>query len=261
MEIIIYADFSCPYSYLASLRADQLLWSGAAEIDWRAITHSTDDGRDDRDRDLAAVAALAGPGEQGPHPLAGPVNEGATVAAYAEAVSDGVQDQLRRRLFDAIWTEARRVSAVYEVRHLIADVMCPPEPIWPRLISPDLPGALLHDPDVNRIVRRSGGTVTVYDGALTATASRRIRRWRQEWLALPQPLTPVVIPPDGAVLARLGALRYLAAAASIGTPSPPALDQQVPDSADRDGLRAGLLPRAQRGAAAGMPPGGLAARR
>ena len=157
MEIIIYADFSCPYSYLASLRADQLLWSGAAEIDWRATTHSTDDGRDDRDRDLAAVAALTRPGEQGPHPLAGPVNEGATVAAYAEAVSDGVQDQLRRRLFDAIWTEARRVSTVYEVRNLIADVMCPPEPIWPRLISPDLPSALLHDPDVNRIVRGSFG--------------------------------------------------------------------------------------------------------
>ena len=57
-------------------------------------------------------------------------------------MSDGVQDQLRRRLFDAIWTEARRVSTMYEVRHLIADVMCPPEPIWPRLISPGLPSAL-----------------------------------------------------------------------------------------------------------------------
>jgi hypothetical protein len=270
MVIIIYADFSCPYSYLASLRADQLLWSGAAEIDWRAITHRRgpsdggprpDDGNDDRDRGLAAVAALARPGEQGPHPLAGPVNEGATVAAYAEAVSDGVQDQLRRRLFDAIWTEARRVSIVDEVRHLIADVMCPPEPIWPRLISPDLPGALLHDPDVNRIVRRSGGTVTLYDGPLTATGSRRIRQWQQEWLALPHPLTPVVIAPDGAVLPRLGALRYLAAAASIGTPSPPALDQQIPERADRDGLRPGPLPRSQRGAVAGMPPGGLAARR
>jgi hypothetical protein len=189
------------------------------------------------------------------------VNEGATVAAYAEAVSDGVQDQLRRRLFDAIWTEARRVSIVDEVRHLIVDVMCPPEPIWPRLISPDLPGALLHDPDVNRIVRRSGGTVTLYDGPLTATGSRRIRQWQQEWLALPHPLTPVVIAPDGAVLPRLGALRYLAAAASIGTPSPPALDQQIPERADRDGLRPGPLPRSQRGAVAGMPPGGLAARR
>jgi hypothetical protein len=226
MEIIIYADFSCPYSYLASLRADQLLWSGAAEIDWRAITHSTDDGRDDRD--LATVAALARPGEQGPHRLAGPVNEAATAAAYAEAVSDGVQHRLRRRLFDAIWTEARRVSTVYEVRHLIADVMCPPEPILHHLISPDLPVPLLHDPGVNRIVRRSGGTVTVYEGPLTAAGDRRIRRWQREWRALPAPVTPVVIAPGGAVLARLGALRYLTETASVGTLSPPAQDQQVP---------------------------------
>ena len=47
----------------------------------------------------------------------------ATAAAYAEVVSDGVQHQLRRRLFDAIWTQTRRVSTVYHVRHLIADVM------------------------------------------------------------------------------------------------------------------------------------------
>jgi len=62
MAIIIYADFGCPYCYLASLRADQLLWSGIAEIDWRAVTDRRDppddsrgrkDGRDDRDRDLA----------------------------------------------------------------------------------------------------------------------------------------------------------------------------------------------------------------
>ena len=270
MAIIIYADFGCPYCYLASLRADQLLWSGIAEIDWRAITHRRDppddgrgrkDGRDDRDRDLAAVAALARLGEQGPHPLAGPVNEGATVAAYAEAVSDGVQHHLRRRLFDAIWTEARRVATVYEVRHLIADIMYPPEPIWHYLISPDLPGALLHDPDVNRIVRRSGGTVTVYDGPLTEVGSRRIRRWQQEWLALPRPATPVVIAPDGAVLPRLGALRYLAAAVGTGTLPPPALGQQIPGGEDRGGLRPGPFPRSQRGAAAGMPPGGLAARR
>ena len=225
MEIIIYADFSCPYSYLASLRADQLLWSGAADIDWRAITR-TDDGCDDRD--LATVAPLARPGEQGPHRLAGPVNEAATAAAYAEAVSDGVQHRLRRRLFDAIWTEARRVSTVYDVRHLIADVMCPPEPILHHLISPDLPVPLLHDPGVNRVVRRSGGTVTVYEGPLTAAGEQRIWRWQREWRALPAPVTPVVIAPGGAVLARLGALRYLTETASVGTLSPPAQDQQVP---------------------------------
>ncbi len=147
----------------------------------------------------------------------------AAVAAYAESVSDGVPDQLRRRLFAAIWTEARRVSTVEGVRQLIADVMCPPEPIIYHLISPDLPNALIHDPDVNRVMRRSGGTVTVYDDPLTTLGTRRVRQWQQEWLALPSPVTPVVIDPDGAVLPRSDALRYLAAAVGVVSPPPPAL--------------------------------------
>ena len=57
MAIIIYADFGCPYCYLASLRADQLLWSGIAEIDWRAVT--------DR-RGLVAVAVTQFGGAAGP---------------------------------------------------------------------------------------------------------------------------------------------------------------------------------------------------
>jgi hypothetical protein len=260
MAIVIYADFSCPYSYLASLRVDRLLWSGAAEIDWRAIQRHPrlpgpppgspqPAGCDERGRDLAVVAAHARPDEQVPHPPAGPVDVEATGAAYAEAVAEGAQDQLRRRLFTAIWTQGRRVSTVYEVRQLIAEVMCPPEPIWPRLNSPDLPGALLHDPDVNRVIRRSGGTVTVYGGPLTGAGSRRVRQWQQEWLALPGRATPVVIAPGGTVLQRAVALHYLAALASVGTPSPPVLP------------RPGLLPRGQRRAAAGIPPGGLPARR
>jgi len=41
-------------------------------------------------------------------------------------------------------------------------------------------------------------------------------------------VTPVVIAPGGAVLARLRALRYLTETASVGTLSPSAQDQQVP---------------------------------
>ena len=77
MEIIIYADFSCPYSYLASLRVDQLLWSGAADIDWRAMTRRTDDGCDDRG--LATVAALS------PADNAEPEITGGTLLDYATA--------------------------------------------------------------------------------------------------------------------------------------------------------------------------------
>ena len=94
--------------------------------------------------------------------------------------------QMRRRPSAARTAEARRVTDVYEVRKLIADVMCPRQPILYHLISPDLPERRLHDPDVNRIVRRCGGTVTVYGGPLTAAGDRRVRQWRQEWLSPPR---------------------------------------------------------------------------
>ena len=226
MKIIIYGDFGCPYSYLASLRADELLESGVAEIDWRAVAPDRSrpgGGRDELGRDLAAISLFAQPGERLPRPAAGPVDVQSAISAYAEAVSDGVPHQMRWRLFAAIWAEARRVTDVYEVRKLIADVMCPRQPILYHLISPDLPSALLHDPDVNRIVRRCGGTVTVYGGPLTAAGDRRVRQWRQEWLSLPCAATPVVVNPDGDVLPCPVALDYLLMAVAGGRSGPPAL--------------------------------------
>ena len=101
--------------------------------------------------------------------------------------------------------------------------MYPPEPILPRLVSPDLPSALLHEPDVNLIMRREGGAVTVYGGPLTTAGERRLgsggtsgSRWRARsfrWSS----------GPDGAVLPRSGALGCLAAAADGGAPAAPRL--------------------------------------
>jgi len=78
MKIVIYGDFGCPYSYLASLRADELLESGAAEIDWRAVAPDPSrpgGSRDELGRDLAAISLFAQPGERLPRPAAGPVDE------------------------------------------------------------------------------------------------------------------------------------------------------------------------------------------
>jgi hypothetical protein len=49
-------------------------------------------------------------------------NTRAAVAAYAEAVTDGVEDKLRHRLFDAIWTQRRNLSGAYDVRRVITEV-------------------------------------------------------------------------------------------------------------------------------------------
>lgn len=39
MAVIIYGDFNCPYSYLASQRADLLSRMDIAKVEWRAVEH------------------------------------------------------------------------------------------------------------------------------------------------------------------------------------------------------------------------------
>ncbi len=240
MKVIVYADFNCVYCYVASQRADRLTREGTAEVDWRAVEHlprlpvtgykprpgEAQPGGEAGEDDLAEAARLVLPGEQ---PPAGPPsvisNTRAAVSAYAEAVADGIQNRLRLRLFEAIWAQGRNMSSAYDVRRVVAGLLWPADPIYPHLVSPDLPLPLLHDPDPMRIVRREGGTITPDGDPLTTAAYHRARQWRQQWLALfeparpepplfelarPQPAIPAVIGPDGAVHAGPDALRCLA---------------------------------------------------
>lgn len=236
MKVIVYADFNCVYCYLASQRADRLMREGTAEVEWRAVEHLPrlpvtgykprpgelqpgDAGGED---DLAEAACLALPDEWLPASLPAVIsNTRAAVSAYAEAITDGVQDRLRLRLFEAIWAQGRNMSSAQEVQRVITDLLWPADPVYLHLISPDLPTPVLHDPDPMRIVRREGGTVTQDGGPLTTAAYDRARQWRQEWLALsqsalsqsalPEPAVPAVIGPDGTVHAGPDGLRCLAA--------------------------------------------------
>ena len=240
MKVIVYADFNCVYCYLASQRADRLTREGTAEVDWRAVEHlprlpvtgykprpgEAQPGGEAGEGDLAEAARLALPGEQLP---AGPPavisNTRAAVSAHAEAITDGIQDRLRLRLFESIWAQGRNMSSAYDVRRVVAALLWPADPIYPHLVSPDLPTPVLHDPDPMRIVRREGGTITPDGGPLTTAAYHRARQWQQQWLALfeparpelplfelarPEPAIPAVIGPDGAVHAGPDALRCLA---------------------------------------------------
>jgi hypothetical protein len=150
--------------------------------------------------EMAEAARLALPGEWLPAALPAVMsNTKAAVSAYAEAITDGIRDQLRLRLFESIWVRGRNLSSPYEVRRVVTELAWPADPIYPHLISPDLPRPLLHDLDVMRILRRSGGTVTPDGGLLTTAAYLRARQWRQQCLALPEPVIPAVIGPDGAI--------------------------------------------------------------
>lgn len=229
MTVIIYGDFNCPYSYLASQRAGRLRKRGVA-VDWRAVEHDRrlpagglPSGSDQAswDRELAEVAALARPGEQVP---AGPPtmvsNTEAAVAAYAEAVSDGVADELRGSLFRAVWARGLNLSSPQEVRRLVTDLMWPREDVAVRLASPDFPSLLLRDTDMTRIVRRSGGTIALNGVPLTTAGWERVRQWRGEWLALPSQVIPAVIGPDHIVRPGVEGLRYLAGlAGAAGLPA------------------------------------------
>ena len=217
--MIIYGDFNCPYCYLANQRAELLGRAGIA-VDWRAVEHDPrlplTGGRSGSDlaawdRELADVASLALSGEHVPHsPPAVITNTKAAVAAYAEAVSDGVAVELRRRLFAAIWARGLRLSSAYEVRRLVTAVMWPQEAITSRLASPEFPSLLIRDPDLARIMRRSGGTIAPDGGPLTETGWQRIRQWREEWLKLPGQVIPAVVGPDKAVRSGASGLGYLA---------------------------------------------------
>ena len=111
------------------------------------------------------------------------------MAAYAEAITDGIQDELRHRLFDAIWVRRQNLSSAYDVRRVVTAITWPAAPVYFHLASPDLLLPLLHDPDPVRIVRRSGGTVPLDGGPLTSTGYRRCRDWQEQWLALPRQVT------------------------------------------------------------------------
>ena len=227
MKVIVFGDFNSLRCYLASQRADRLVREGKADVEWCAVEHrprlpvtgaKPTPGSMGADDDVAEAAQLALPGEQLP---AGPPsvisNTRAAVSAYAEAITDGIEDRLRLRLFELIWARGRNLSGPEEVRRVVTDLLWPADRIYPHLASPDLPSTLLHDPDPMRIVRREGGTVAPDGGPLTNAAYYRARQWRQEWLALlPEPVIPTVIGPDGAVHGGPDGLRCLAGIASYG---------------------------------------------
>jgi 2-hydroxychromene-2-carboxylate isomerase len=172
----IYGDFNCPFSALASVRADVLLATHSYAIDWRAIQHDTAIplAGEPVEGDTAAgleseVAKILDLSEHDAHLqlVVPPVrsNTAAACAAFAAAGDDA--DRLRRRLFAAVWVEGRNLGDPAELDRLDAI------------------------------------------GSDDATA----RRWQGEFEALPRPITPTLVLPDGYISRGLGALARLAALA------------------------------------------------
>ncbi len=237
MEMIVYGDFNCPYSYLASQRVDALIRRDRAAIEWRAVEHEpglsmigTPSGisRDVWERDLAAAASLALPAERPAGGLPREVsNTMAAVSAYAEAVTDGIQDDVRRALFDAVWVRRRNISSAYEVRAVVTAITRPVAPILPFLSS-ELPLPGFGDPDPAHITRVLGGTIAPNGAPLTTVGWRRVGQWRAEWLALPPPVVPIVVDSAGVAHRGVEGLAYLGALLSGSQTSP--AERVAPDA-------------------------------
>ena len=172
-RLTIYGDFNCPFSALASVRADLLLAADAYQIDWRAVQHDTATpiAGEAVEGDTAAgladeVATIADLSDHDVrlHLVVPPVRSNTAAASAALAAAGDDADRLRSRLFAAVWAEGRNLGDPAELDRL---------------------GVAGRD-DV--------------------TAAR----WQDEFEALPQPVTPTLVLPDGYISRGLGALARLA---------------------------------------------------
>ena len=174
VKLIVYGSFNCPYSYLASLRADRLAAAGAAEVDWRAVVHDpavprsglpvTGELAQMFDRELAEIRGLVRQGEA--YPARRPARQPDTtlaVAAYA-ATQAGDANRIRHAVYDAFWARGLDIGDPA----VLASLGCAARP-----------------------------PTTVMD------------RWRREWLSLGRPLVPMLVLPEGAVSRGLDALQRL----------------------------------------------------
>jgi predicted DsbA family dithiol-disulfide isomerase len=203
VELIVYGDFNCPFSALASARVSRLERIGAVHVDWRAVEHAPDippagiefagERASELERELEQIRSLLSVDE--PDRLTLPARQPNTrlvSAAYA-ATPTSDRPAMRDRLFAAHWSE----------------------------------GADLTD---DSTLARLGATTTDM-----ATADR----WREEWEHLDNPIVPVMVLADGYVSRGLGALARLAKLAhdtnTSGAGTPDASRPPITDHHDQGG--------------------------
>jgi 2-hydroxychromene-2-carboxylate isomerase len=172
--LTIYGDFNCPFSALASVRADVLVAVGGYEVEWRAVQHDTaipvagqpveGDTVAELNAEVAKIRELSADDVQ-LGLMVPPIrsNTAAASAAFASAAGEEA-DRLRRVLFAAVWSDGCNVGDPAQLDRLGA-----------------------------------AGRDNVVAG-----------RWQAEFEALAKPITPSLVLPDRYVSRGLGALARLA---------------------------------------------------
>jgi hypothetical protein len=204
-RIVVYGDFNCPWSYLASRRAS-VLAAGGVDVDWRAVEHEpwrpsrfTDSSvrfsslREEMDRVVAQLL----PGEALPYSLAGfvPYTK-AAVTGYAEAYAAGAGSRVRDLLFEAFWMHAFDLGDATVVRTLLVDAVR----------SGSSSGGVLRD---------WGYALDVGGGPVTTRSWRLVDSWADQWRATGKETVPVAFVDDDAPLFGTDAVERLGA--ELGT--------------------------------------------
>lgn len=172
---LVYGDFNCPLSLLASSWCDELTRMHALAVEWRAVEHDPGIPRRGRPLDDALAVDLAAQVDEvaqrlvrgGRIRLALPPvlpNSSLAIGAFAGQHAPNAR-RLRRALFAAVWRDGLNVGR------------------WAQL---------------DRVLT----TPLRVDFA-------RADRWRRSWADDGHPRLPAIVLPSGAVLQHEEALRYL----------------------------------------------------
>ena len=184
MKLVVYGSFNCPYSLLASRRADRLIELGIADVEWRAVVHEPDIALQGEpvvgemaalfDRELEEIRGLLRSGET--YEARPPTVQPNTILAVAgfSAMTGDDANRLRAQLFDALWVQGLNIGDA----HVLHELGCPTPP-----------------------------------------PSATVEQWRNEWLGFDRPLVPMLMLPDDAMSRGLGALKRLADFALGGAPA------------------------------------------
>lgn len=182
-HVIVYGDFNCPWSYLASRRA-ALLSTNGLQVDWRAVEHApledlTAVDPSDRFENLRSemedVEALLLPGELLPFALAGFLpHTHAAITAYAEAYATGASARVRAILFEALWLHSLDLADPSVVHTLVVDAIQSQRPAGHPMAHWEYDS----EPSTN---------------SSRTTAARLAGTWAMEWSAISHGTVPTVL--------------------------------------------------------------------
>jgi hypothetical protein len=181
-HLVIYGDFDCPWSYLASRRS-ALLSANGVRVDWRAVEHApaqdacTEDTShrfEELRTEIGHVEAFLLTGEQLPFALAGFLpHTRAAVTAYAEAYATGASAVVRALLFDALWLHSLDLADPSVVHTLVVDAVRTQPPYGQALARWEYEG---------------GAADAIHETATELTAT-----WDEEWRAISHGVVPLIL--------------------------------------------------------------------